>query len=49
MRYRAATMGRATPVRHRSSHIYVEIDKVAQEKKKKPVAGKNKKEEKSGE
>ncbi len=28
MRYRAATMGRATPVRHRTAHIYVELDMV---------------------
>lgn len=27
-RYRAATMGRATPVKHRTSHIYVELDTV---------------------
>lgn len=26
-RYRAATMGRATPVKHRTTHIYVELDK----------------------
>ena len=26
-RYRAATMGRATPVKHRTSHIYVELDR----------------------
>ena len=35
MRFRAATMGRATPIRHRTSHIYVELDKVAVEKKPK--------------
>jgi large subunit ribosomal protein L22 len=28
-RYRAATMGRATPIRHRTSHIYLELDKIA--------------------
>lgn len=28
-RYRAATMGRATPVKHRTSHIYVELDKAS--------------------
>ncbi len=33
-RYRAATMGRATPVRHRTVHIYVELDKIAEKKKK---------------
>jgi len=27
VRYRAATMGRATPVRHRTAHIYVELDR----------------------
>ncbi|RKY41622.1 MAG: 50S ribosomal protein L22 [Candidatus Makaraimicrobium thalassicum] len=32
-RYRAATMGRATPVRHRTAHIYVELDKVTAGKK----------------
>ena len=25
-RYRAATMGRATPIRHRTAHLYVELD-----------------------
>lgn len=29
MRYRAATMGRATPVRHRTAHIRIELDEVA--------------------
>lgn len=28
-RYRAATMGRATAVKHRTTHIYVELDKAA--------------------
>jgi large subunit ribosomal protein L22 len=28
VRYRAATMGRATPVRHRTVHIHVELDQV---------------------
>lgn len=27
-RYRAATMGRASIIRHRTSHIYIELDKV---------------------
>ncbi|MBD3379235.1 MAG: 50S ribosomal protein L22 [Candidatus Omnitrophica bacterium] len=31
-RYRAATMGRATPIRHRTSHVYVELDSAVQEK-----------------
>ncbi|MGB2630680.1 MAG: 50S ribosomal protein L22 [Candidatus Omnitrophota bacterium] len=35
MRYRAATMGRATPIRHRTSHIRVELDEVVKEKSKK--------------
>ena len=40
-RYRAATMGRATPIRHRTAHIYVELDEVKQKetKKKKKEAG----------
>ena len=29
MRYRAATMGRATPIRHRTSHVHVVLDEVA--------------------
>ncbi|MFQ5952936.1 MAG: 50S ribosomal protein L22 [Candidatus Omnitrophota bacterium] len=53
MRYRAATMGRATPIRHRTAHIYVELDKVAEKKpakkaaktKKTPKAKKTKKAE----
>ncbi len=28
-RYRAATMGRATPIKHRTTHIYVELDKAS--------------------
>ena len=43
MRYRAATMGRATPVRHRTSHIYVEldlVDKGKEAKEAKPAAKK---------
>jgi len=32
-RYRAATMGRATPIKHRTSHIYVELDKKQEEEK----------------
>ena len=31
-RYRAATMGRATPIRHRTSHVYIELDKVKETK-----------------
>jgi large subunit ribosomal protein L22 len=53
MRYRAATMGRAAPIRHRMSHIYVEIDKIVPKKKKttagKTTAGKKKTKKKSGE
>ena len=33
-RYRAATMGRATPVRHRTTHIQVKLDKVSAARKK---------------
>lgn len=33
-RYRAATMGRATLIRHRTSHIYVQLDKTARENAK---------------
>lgn len=32
-RHRAATMGRATPIRHRTCHILVELDKVVETKK----------------
>lgn len=32
-RYRAATMGRATPIRHRTAHINVELDEVTTAKK----------------
>lgn len=38
-RYRAATMGRATPIRHRTTHIYVELDKVGGKKPEKKKAG----------
>ncbi len=38
-RYRAATMGRATPIRHRTSHVYVELDKAGSEKKEKSTKG----------
>ena len=38
-RYRAATMGRATPIRHRTSHIYVELDKIITEKPVKKRSG----------
>jgi large subunit ribosomal protein L22 len=34
MRYRAATMGRATPIRHRTSHIRVELEEIVKEKPK---------------
>ncbi|MBL7073000.1 MAG: 50S ribosomal protein L22 [Candidatus Omnitrophica bacterium] len=34
-RYRAATMGRATSIRHRTAHIYIELDKKVEEKKRK--------------
>ena len=47
VRWRAATMGRATPIRHRTSHIYVELERVAEETKKKKVTKSRKK--KSGE
>ena len=39
-RYRAATMGRATPIRHRTVHISLELDEVVA-----PVETKNKKSE----
>lgn len=32
MRFRAATMGRATPIRHRTTHVLVEIDERPQAK-----------------
>lgn len=31
VRYRAATMGRATPIRHRTTHLHVELEAVSQE------------------
>jgi len=34
VRFRAATMGRATPIRHRTAHIYVELDRIAEKKPK---------------
>jgi large subunit ribosomal protein L22 len=43
MRYRAATMGRATPIRHRTAHLYVEIDRCAEAKPKKTAEAKPKK------
>ena len=45
VRYRAATMGRATPVRHRTAHIRVELDQIKQSepKKNKRVKSKDKK------
>jgi len=39
-RYRAATMGRATPVRHRTSHLYVELKEKEAPKAKKKGKGK---------
>lgn len=44
-RYRAATMGRATPIRHRTSHIYLELDMAKAKKTKKKTV---KKEEEKG-
>ncbi len=41
VRYRAATMGRASSIRHRTAHIYIELDKV--HKAKEPVKTKKKK------
>ncbi|MEA3489935.1 MAG: 50S ribosomal protein L22 [Candidatus Omnitrophota bacterium] len=38
-RFRAATMGRATPVRHRTAHIYVELDRITSEKGTKKDSG----------
>ena len=37
-RYRAATMGRATPIRHRTTHISVELDNFIKEVKAKTKA-----------
>ena len=34
-RFRAATMGRASSIRHRTSHIYVELDRVPEKKSRK--------------
>ncbi|MFH1394525.1 MAG: 50S ribosomal protein L22 [Candidatus Omnitrophota bacterium] len=34
-RYRAATMGRAASIKHRTAHIYVELDKIILKKGKK--------------
>ena len=39
VRYRAATMGRATPVRHRTSHLYIELDTPAVKVQKKRKSG----------
>ncbi len=36
-RYRAASMGRATMIRHRTSHIILELEKIKRPEKKKPV------------
>lgn len=41
-RYRAATMGRATPVRHRTTHIRVELDQIPGAKVKKKKTEKKK-------
>ncbi len=38
-RFRAATMGRATPIRHRTAHIHIELDQVEADKTKKKKAG----------
>ncbi len=38
-RYRAATMGRATPIRHRTTHICVELSEVAGRRPKKEKSG----------
>ncbi|MFH1877926.1 MAG: 50S ribosomal protein L22 [Candidatus Omnitrophota bacterium] len=38
-RFRAATMGRATAIRHRTAHVYIELDKFAGKKTKKKEAG----------
>jgi len=38
-RFRAATMGRATSIKHRTAHIYVELDKVVIKKRKKKGEG----------
>ncbi|MDP8298473.1 MAG: 50S ribosomal protein L22 [Candidatus Tantalella remota] len=38
-RYRAATMGRATPIRHRTAHIHIELDQIEADKTKKKKAG----------
>ena len=34
-RYRAATMGRATPIRHRTAHVRIELDETGEAKGKK--------------
>jgi len=34
-RYRAATMGRASSIRHRTAHIYIELDKKEKPRNKK--------------
>jgi large subunit ribosomal protein L22 len=38
VRYRAATMGRATPIRHRTAHIYVELERVQTGEQEESVA-----------
>ncbi len=36
-RFRAATMGRAIPIRHRTAHIYMELEEMKMEKKEPKV------------
>lgn len=38
-RYRAATMGRAAPIRHRTAHIYIALDQVKGAKPQTKEAG----------
>ncbi|MFC1624552.1 50S ribosomal protein L22 [Candidatus Omnitrophota bacterium] len=42
-RYRAATMGRATMIKHRTSHITLELEKIKRPEKKKDIEHKPKK------
>jgi len=48
MRYRAATMGRATPVKHRTSMIKVELDKISGDVKNKKAEALSEKKNVSG-